>query len=215
MAAGRRSRSHQDGVGSRTAVVATGVAVAIVAGGGWAIAQSGGSDSTSGAGSSTTSTTPTPSPSDQPPKHHHQNTAWSKSCGKAATAAAHDGYGVMAPSELPAGWTLRSCRYTAATGWHMVVQAGQQTLSVDQRKGAAAPVVAAVLGPGSTQGKDVHAQGTGTWQSWAGSGGKHALSRTMTTSGVVVSGRVGVSTLNRLAGVLLTYENAPNGNNGG
>jgi hypothetical protein len=215
----RRIGSGQDGIGSRTAVVSVAAAVVLVAGGGWAVAQAGNGDPSTGAGAPTTTapttaaaSAPTQSPTHQP--SHHQK-SWSKQCGRAATAAARAGVGVLAPSELPTGWSLVGCRFSAATGWHLVVKADGRTLAVDQRKGDVAPVVTAVLGAGSHQGKDVHAAGTGTWQSWTGSGGRHALSRGLTSSGVVLSGAVDVSTLNRFAGALMTYESAPSGNNGG
>jgi hypothetical protein len=214
----RRSRSGQDGIGSRTAIVSAAAAVVIVAGGGWAVAHAGDDDKTAGTGApQTTASTPTTSPSAGHTKGpaKDKNKSWSKQCGRAATAASRAGLGVLAPSELPSGWSLGQCRYSAATGWHLEVTAAGQTLAMDQRKGEVAPVVAAVLGSGSHPGNDVHAAGTGTWQSWTGSGGKHALSRGLSSSGIVLSGPVPVATLQRFAGVLLTYESAPNSSEGG
>jgi Protein of unknown function (DUF4245) len=212
----RRSRSGQDGVGSRAAVVSAAVAVALVAGGGWAFAHAGNDDKTTDTGAPQTST-PSTSPS---AGHTHgpakdKDKSWSKQCGRAATAASRAGIGVLAPAELPSGWSLGQCRYSTATGWHLEVTAAGQSLTMDQRKGEVAPVVAAVLGSGSHPGSDVHAAGTGTWQSWTGSGGKHALSRGLSSSGIVLSGPVPVATLQRFAGVLLTYESAPNSSEGG
>lgn len=215
----RRARSREDGVGSRTAVASAAVAVAIVAGGGWAVAHAG-NDKTvdTGTAQSGTSQTTTSAPTHDPGSQsssQDKNKSWSKACGRAATAAARAGVGALAPSELPPGWGLGSCHYSPATGWHLEVTVAGQTLSVDQRKGAVQPVLAAVLGAHRHQGKDVHAPGTGTWQSWTGPGGKNGLSRGLSSGGAVVSGKASVATLNQFAGVLMTYETAPNGNNGG
>ena len=232
----RRARDSQDGIGSRVTVVSVAVAVVLVAGGGWAIANAGNDDRTNGGAGAPASTQPSSSPTSTAPTstaatstaptstgtqgstghdHGSKDQAWSQQCGRAAKAAARAGYGVLAPSELPSGWTLNGCHYSSATGWHVELSAAHRTVTVDQRKGDVAPVLAAVLGPGSRQGKDVHAEGTGTWQSWATHDGRHGLSRALSTSGVVLSGKVAVPTLNRLADVLLTYETAPSGNNGG
>lgn len=224
MSARRRRPTGQDGVGALAAVAGAAAAVVVVAGGGWAIARSGGHDSTPGAtGPNATSqsnpsqTSPGqtgPSTSSTQPSGH-KNASWSHQCAKAAGLASHHGFGVLAPSELPSGWSLRSCRYSAATGWHMVVSTGHTLVMVDQRSGDASALVQGVLGSGSHQGKDFHAQGTGTWQSWSAAGGRAALSRSMTSTGAVISGHASVRTLGHLADVLLTYENAPAGNNGG
>jgi hypothetical protein len=213
----RRARDSQDGIGSRAAVISAAVAVVLVAGGGWAIASAGNDDKTTGSeGASVTTPTAGATPSHATGHDHgSKDKPWSPQCGRAAKAAARAGYGVLAPSELPSGWTLNSCHYSSSTGWHVEFSAAHQTVTVDQRKGDVAPVVTAVLGPSSRQGKDVHAEGTGTWQSWATNDGRHALSRALSSSGVVLSGKVAVPTLNRLADVLLTYETAPSGNNGG
>jgi hypothetical protein len=212
----RRAKTGQAGIGSRTAVASAAVAVVLVAGGGWAVAQAGNDDGTTGSAGGAPVTTPSVTDSTAAAHDHgSKDKSWSPQCGRAAKAAARAGYGVLAPSELPSGWSLKTCHYSAASGWHVEFSASHQTVSVDQRKGDVAPVVDAVLGPGPQQGKDVHAQGTGRWQSWAATDGRHGLSRALSSSGVVLSGKVAVPTLNRLADVLMTYETAPSGNNGG
>ena len=215
----RRARSSQDGIGSRTAVVSAAVAVVLVAGGGWAIAHAGNDDKTTDTGARVRP--PRHRPRLRPRSHRTRsrprpkNKPWSTQCGRAAKAASRAGYGVLAPSELPSGWSSDQCHYSSSTGWHVEVSAADQTLAVDQRKGEVAPVVAAVLGPGLPPGQGRPRRGH---RHLAVLGQQRREARAV--AGAVVQRRraqrqVAVATLNRLADVLLTYESAPNGNNGG
>lgn len=212
-----RHRTSQDGLAAWATVTAAAAAVLVVAGGAWAVTRGGNSSGDAGTGPTTTPTVTVSSPSKSHSGGSETPPPWSKACTKAATQATKAGLTVLAPSPLPSGWSLSGCRFQGGTDatWHVDISTGSDTIALDQHKASATSLVDSIIGQGAQQGQDVQAMGTGTWQSWSGQQGVNGLSKTLQSTGTLISGKVDTGSLKSLADTLLTYETAPPGNNGG
>jgi hypothetical protein len=215
---GTRKTTDQDGLAVWATVAAAVAAVVVVAGGAWAVTRAGDGSADPQAGPGTTPTVTVGSPTMSTSRTDSTgSTPWSKQCQQAARQATRAGLTVLAPTQLPPGWTLKGCTFHGGTAaaWHLDVTTGQGTLALDQQRGSVSSLVDSVLGHGAKQGHDIRADGTGTWQSWSGQQSLSGLSKSLPSTVVVLSGPVQVATLHDLANVLLTFETAPPGNNGG
>ncbi len=96
---------------------------------------------------------------------------------------------VMAPPELPAGWTATSATYSpgAAATWHLglLTEEGRY-VGVEEARTSAADLVREHVDLDAERGEDV-AIGGQTWQSWSDAGGDYALTRSLVLDGRSVS----------------------------
>jgi hypothetical protein len=121
----------------------------------------------------------------------------------------------MATAQLPSGWKVMSCDFSPGKLWSIDLDSPGGPFLLLQQKGSEADAVQRILGSHYTKGTTVTADGTGTWHVWNGPNGQVALTKGLSSSAVVLQAKQSAKALTVLANHLLTYEDAPAGNNGG
>jgi hypothetical protein len=212
---GTRHSTDQDGLAAMATVAAAVVAVVVVAGGAWAITRAGGGSSGPAADPGTTPTVTVSTPSERTSPTGGHSAGWPQGCTDAARKASAAGLGVMATAQLPSGWKVMSCDFnTGKSVWNIDVDSPGGPFLLVQQKGTENDAVQKFL-PHFTQGAQVTADGTGVWHVWNGPKGEVALTKGLSSSAVVLESKQSAKALTDFAGLLLTYEDAPAGNNGG
>jgi len=107
---------------------------------------------------------------------------------KQARRASQDGFPVVVPSDLPAGWGVTGVRYVDGDQprWHLEITTPQGIVSVEQTEGALADLVEAHA-PGAGEGEVVNLARwqIGKWPTW-GTSDTFALGQERDTTSVLV-----------------------------